>query len=106
MKATVLLKLVQIKCIFSTSSYIIFLFDVILNLFVPFFYPLLVISCEGHLILTAFTMSWEKTKEIKKKIVVKVDTGFWLASTIKVNYRRELHARSKAETICFQTVTF
>lgn len=67
MKATVLLKLVQIKCIFFTSSYIIFLFDVILNLFVPFFYPLLVISCEGHLILTAFTMSWEKTEGNFKK---------------------------------------
>lgn len=67
MEAAVLLKLVQIKCIFFTSDRIIFLFDVILNLFVPFFYPLLVISCEGHLILTAFTMFWEKTEGNKKK---------------------------------------
>lgn len=60
-----LLKLVQIMCTFLTSHYIIFLFDIILNLVMPFFFPLLVLSCEGHLM--AFTMFWEKNRRKFKK---------------------------------------
>lgn len=105
MSAAMLLKLVQIKCIFLTSDYIIFLFDIILSLFDPFFFIL-----DWSKIVKGISYVWrlqcfEKNQKEIQKIFVMV-TCFWLASTIKVNYRGELHARSKAEAICFQPVIF